>query len=97
MARTVNRVWLNPSATDKRPPPIPGTVPGFGADLGLVHASQLDEDSVILLPDEYIIPFEASDDSPDASWRGEYGTGRCWQTTFIYEEHIRGTHPHLVP
>ncbi|KAH7550946.1 hypothetical protein BM1_10319 [Bipolaris maydis] len=45
MARTVNRIWPNRSTTDKRPPPIPGTVPGFSADLGMVTALQLDDDS----------------------------------------------------
>jgi hypothetical protein len=94
MARTVNRIWLNPATTGRRPPPIPGTVPGYSADLGLIEASQLDEDSVILLPQEYI---HDRDDSLDASWRGEQGAGRCWQTTVIYEEQISETHPHLVP
>ncbi|KAH7079568.1 kinase-like domain-containing protein [Paraphoma chrysanthemicola] len=94
MARTVNRILLNPSRTDKRPLPIPGTVPGYSADLGLIGASQIDEDSVILLPQEYI---HDRDDSLDDSWRGKQGAGRCWQTTVIYEEQISENHPHLVP
>jgi hypothetical protein len=93
MARTVRRIQLNPSATDERPAPIPLTLPGFSAGLGLIEATQLDENSVILVPDEYI---HDPDDSFDASWRDEQGVGRCWKTTVIYEQ-INETHPHLVP
>ena len=93
MARTVSRIELKPSATNKRPAPIPLTLPDFCADIGRIVAIQLDETSVILVPDEYTHDF---DDSVDARWRDEQGAGQCWKTTMIYEQ-INETHPHLVP
>jgi hypothetical protein len=93
MARTCNLPQLSPSATDERPTPIPWNVPGFRADLGLIYAIQLDENSVILVPEKLL---DNIDDPLDDSWRDEHGAGRCWKTTVIYEQ-ISETHPHLVP
>lgn len=92
MARTARRVTLKPSREDERPDPIPLRSPGFSADLGLVEATQLDHDSVILLPEEYI---HDPDDAPDADWRYGSNAGRCWKTTLVYEQ-IGQNHPHIV-
>jgi hypothetical protein len=98
MPITARQIQLEPSATGERPPPIPGRSSGYSSDLGLIQASQLDEDSIILLPNEYIMDEPAErDEYLDASWRDGEGAGRCWQTTVIYEEQINETHPHLVP
>lgn len=67
MARTRLVVILKPSTTNERPEPISLRQPGFGANLGLVEATQVDEDSVILVPDIYM---DEPDDSMEASWRG---------------------------
>ncbi|KAF1937733.1 hypothetical protein EJ02DRAFT_475944 [Clathrospora elynae] len=93
MARTVRVIQLQPSATDERSAPIPLNLPGFSTRLGQIEATQLDENSVILVPDMYI---DDPDDSVDARWRGERGSWDCWKTTVIYEQ-IGKTHPHLVP
>lgn len=96
MARTVIWPTLYPSATSERTPPIPGTLPGYRTDLGLIDASPLDEDSLILLPEEYIDDDDC-DESSDVHWRNSSAAHRCWQTTVIYEEQITEPHPHLVP
>jgi hypothetical protein len=96
MARTVVRPTLEPSATNARTGPIPGASGGYSTDLGLIDATALDENSLILLPEEYIHDFDR-DESLDADWRGSFGAGRCWQTTVIYEKQITEPHPHLVP
>jgi hypothetical protein len=67
--------------------------PGFGADLGLIEATQVDENSVILVPNVYM---DDPDDSMEASWRDEYNATQCWKTTVIYEQ-IGENHPHVVP
>ena len=92
MARTFNGVTLQPSATDERPEPIPLLLPGFGADLGLVEATQLDVDSIILLLASYV---HDPDDSLQATWRDDLAANRCWKATLIYEQ-IGQNHPHLI-
>jgi hypothetical protein len=97
MARTARRIQLDPSATDeRRPAPIPFNSPGFDADLNMIFARQLGEDSVILVPYEYTYDDPSDDpDSLDAIWREGKNAARCWKTTVIYEQ-IGDTHPHLV-
>ncbi|KAF2790992.1 hypothetical protein K505DRAFT_419452 [Melanomma pulvis-pyrius CBS 109.77] len=92
MARTRLLVRLKPSTTNERPEPISSRQPGFDADLDLIEATQIDEDSVILVPDVYI---DEPDDSLEAIWRDEYSASRCWKTTAIYEQ-IGENHPHVV-
>jgi hypothetical protein len=84
---------LQPSATGQRPGPNFVKLPGFHAPVGQIWATQLDENSVILVPEMYI---ENPDDSVEARWRDERGSWDCWKTTVIYEQ-ISETHPHLVP
>jgi hypothetical protein len=77
----------------RRPEPGPTKYPGFSAGLGLIEATQIDEDSVILIPESYC---GKPDDSEDTSWRDDYETNRCWKTTVVYEQ-IGEKHPHIVP
>jgi len=93
MARTRLLVRLKPSTTSERSEPISSRQPGFSADLDLIEATQVDEDSIMIAPDIY---FDEPDDSMEASWRDEYDASRCWKTTAIYEQ-IGENHPHLVP
>jgi hypothetical protein len=71
MARAVRVIQLQPSATGQRPGPHFVNMPGFHTPLGQICATQLDENSVILVPEMYI---ENPDDSVDARWRGERGS-----------------------
>ena len=92
MARTRLLVTLHPSRTDQRPGPIPLRQPGFNTTIGDVIVTQLDADSVILMPEAYN---EEPDDSSEAKWRDEHSASQCWKTTAIYEQ-IGEDHPHLV-
>lgn len=87
MARTYHGIGLAPSRTDARPTPIPLNEPGWSADIGLVVVTQLDPDSVILLPEKYIYEDDFTEDvhcrdGMDALWR-EQGTGGCFETTVV--------------
>lgn len=72
--------------------PEPTRFPGFSAELGLIYASDIDEDSVMIYPDSYC---HEPDDSEDANWRDTYEACRCWKTTVVYEQ-IGEDHPHIV-
>jgi len=94
MARTrFGIVRLQPSTTTRRPEPGPTKYPGFSGGLGLIEATQIDKDSVILVPESYCLE---PDDSEDAIWRGDYEANRCWKATVVYEQ-IGENHPHIVP
>ncbi|KAF2129718.1 hypothetical protein P153DRAFT_430841 [Dothidotthia symphoricarpi CBS 119687] len=95
MTRTARGPVIKPFATRKRPESIPFHLPGFGAEIGLVNATQLDDDSVILLPAGYHLdPNE--DVTLFARWREECNAERCWKTRAVYEQ-IGQNHPHLAP
>jgi hypothetical protein len=93
MARTKISVTLEPSRTDQRPDHTFLRQLGFSTNIGNVIATQLDENSVILVPVAYID--EEPDDTSEAKWRDAYGTDLCWKTTAIYEQ-IGESHPHVV-
>jgi hypothetical protein len=68
------------------------TYPGFNVDLDTVGATQIDEDSVLLVPAGY--NFEP--ESEFARWQEGYDQHRCWKTTVVYEQ-IGENHPRVVP
>jgi hypothetical protein len=94
MARTFRGVVLQPARTDERPARIHSTAPGFFADLGAIYAEQLDDESIILVPEGCYL--HDSDEAAEFRWR-ESGNGpRCWKATVIYEQ-LGQSHPHIVP
>ncbi|KAF2272704.1 uncharacterized protein EI97DRAFT_504088 [Westerdykella ornata] len=95
MARTVQGARIQPSATGKRPIPIPRR---FCADLYAVYGAILDDESIILVPHEYAHDQEYADDpdGDDAGWRREhYNAHRCQQATVVYER-LGQNHPNLL-
>ncbi|KAK5993508.1 hypothetical protein PT974_06940 [Cladobotryum mycophilum] len=90
MARTGVRLVITLSMSGPRPEP-----PRFKvwASIGETLIIELDDDTVIMVPDGY---YEGRDNSSNVAWREDAEASRCWATTLVYEQ-LKESYPRLTP
>ncbi|KAF2993406.1 hypothetical protein E8E13_001835 [Curvularia kusanoi] len=99
MARMKMKTFgLHQSRTDERPSPKLRELPGYplGDCEDGFRVTELDSNSVLLMPEAYYFPRDSDDVRFLESEWYDRGWAECWKTTLIYEEKIGESHPHIL-